>query len=128
MDRQVGPLQLSPNDIATKGLIIRLLILPDGLSGTQKTLRTIADELGTHHTLSIMGQYYPAGEAAKYPELQRGITQAEYDVVVDSALQLGFSHIYTQELSCSDAWTPRFVSNPALVESNVIPNYSAAEY
>jgi len=123
MNRQVGTLQSDAEGIAVKGLIIRLLVLPEGLSGTRKTLRTIAEELGTQHTLSIMGQYYPAGDASKYPELQRGITELEYNAVVDAATELGFSHLYTQELSCSDTWTPNFELK-SISENLQTPNFN----
>lgn len=106
---QQGRLELDERGIAMKGVLLRLLVLPEGLSGTENALRKIAYELSTEISLSIMGQYYPAGEAGRYPELNRGIRQAEYKKVLDTALDLGFTSIYAQELSCSDFWTPRFV-------------------
>jgi len=72
----------------------------------------LADELGTELTLSLMGQYYPAGKAKNYKELARGISQTEYFEVVDTALELGFSHLFTQDISSSDIWTPYFSSSP----------------
>lgn len=109
MYAQQGRLEMDDNGIAYKGVLLRLLVLPEGLSGTENTLRKIAYELSTELSLSIMGQYYPAGEAGRFPELNRGINQAEYKKVLDTALDLGFSSIYAQELSCSDFWTPSFV-------------------
>lgn len=109
MIQQQGRLEMDENGLAYKGVLLRLLVLPEGLSGTENILRKIAYELSTELSLSIMGQYYPAGDARRYPELNRGICEAEYKKVLDTAVDLGFSSIYAQELSCSDFWTPRFV-------------------
>lgn len=108
MFSQVGLLSLDPDGIATKGLLIRILVLPKGLGGSKKVLSLLADSLGTEITLSIMGQYYPAGKALDYPELSQGITPAEYAEVLETANQLGFEHLYIQELSSSADWTPLF--------------------
>lgn len=109
MLRQKGYLQCNEEGIATQGVLLRLLVLPRGISGTEDILREVAEDFGTELPLSLMAQYYPAGEASKYPELSRGITAAEYDKVVTTALELGFTRVYQQELSCSDEWTPDFI-------------------
>lgn len=108
MYRQVGPLQLDSSGLAHKGMLLRLLVLPNALAGTCFSLRKIADTLGSELPISLMAQYYPASLASSYPELNRGITKLEYQKVLDSARELGFSCIYAQELSCNDEWTPRF--------------------
>lgn len=112
MHNQVGLLQLDSEGIATRGMIIRLLVLPGPLSGIRQSLYNIAQELGTDVTLSLMGQYYPAAKAESYPELSRGISQAEYQTAVDAVQELGFHNVFIQELSCSDSWTPNFVNEP----------------
>ncbi|MEN6444476.1 MAG: radical SAM protein [Candidatus Cloacimonas sp.] len=112
MFAQTGLLEIDQQGIAQQGMIIRLLILPDGLSGCKENLRLLADELNLNITLSLMGQYYPAGKAMNYKELSRGITEKEYQDVVDTALELGFTNIYTQEISHSDVWTPDFSNAP----------------
>ncbi|PKN72543.1 MAG: radical SAM protein [Candidatus Cloacimonetes bacterium HGW-Cloacimonetes-3] len=111
MYKQSGTLQTDEQGFATRGTIVRLLVLPHGLSGAQTSLHRLAEELGTEITLSLMGQYYPAGKASLHKELQRGITEQEYQAVVDTAIQLGFTSVFVQELSCSDAWTPDFIGN-----------------
>lgn len=110
MVSQCGFLQLDAEGIAQKGVLVRLLVLPHALAGTQNSLRLLADEFGPDLPLSLMAQYYPAGRAKEYPELNRGITTAEYQAVLDVAQALGFTHIYTQELSSDDSWTPDFVT------------------
>jgi putative pyruvate formate lyase activating enzyme len=109
MVRQKGYLSCDEQGIAQKGVLLRLLVLPRGISGTEDILRKLADEIGTDMPLSLMAQYYPAGEAFRFPELSRGITEAEYQKVLDTAMQLGFTRVYQQELSCSDEWTPEFI-------------------
>lgn len=116
MFSQVGLLKLDEKGIAQKGLLLRMLILPNKLAGCKENLYTLAEELGTELTLSLMGQYYPAGKAKNYKELTRGITLTEYFEVVDTAVELGFTKLYTQEISSSDTWTPNF--SPAPEEIN----------
>ena len=116
MFSQVGLLELDEKGIAQKGLLLRMLILPNKLAGCKENLYTLAEELGTELTLSLMGQYYPAGKAKNYKELTRGITLTEYFEVVDTAVELGFTKLYTQEISSSDTWTPNF--SPAPEEIN----------
>lgn len=108
MHSQVGALKTDEQGIAQRGLIIRLLVMPSGLAGIKTSLARIAQQIGTNVQLSLMAQYYPAHQAQSYPEISRGIKQAEYDAAVEAALNLGFEHIWTQELSCSDDWTPQF--------------------
>ncbi|SMB99969.1 putative pyruvate formate lyase activating enzyme [Thermanaeromonas toyohensis ToBE] len=78
MHRQVGDLELDEGGIARKGLIIRHLVLPGGLAGTKEVLEFIAREISPYSYINIMSQYYPAGEAHRYPLLTRRITTEEY--------------------------------------------------
>lgn len=117
MHSQVGALRTDEHGIAKKGLIVRLLVLPGALSGTQKSLYRIAEEIGTDVTLSLMGQYYPAGDAHQYPELGRGILEPEYQAVVNTVQELNFDSVFVQELSCSDTWTPKFRKEASCVET-----------
>ncbi|MDD2332150.1 MAG: radical SAM protein, partial [Candidatus Cloacimonetes bacterium] len=105
---QAGNLHINDNGIAQKGLLIRHLVLPNALAGSRDLLLWIKDELGTQVYISLMAQYYPAHQAIGIPELARGITQEEYDKVLDYAQQLGFANVFYQELSCSSEWTPEF--------------------
>ncbi len=105
---QAGNLQLDECGIAKKGLVIRLLVLPNGLAGITDSLEWIYGELGNEVQLSIMAQYYPAFRAEEFSELARGITEEEYDRVIDKVENLGFRNVYLQELSCNSDWTPNF--------------------
>jgi putative pyruvate formate lyase activating enzyme len=85
MHRQVGDLVLDEHGIAMRGLLIRHLVLPHGLAGTENTLRFIAEEISTNTYINIMDQYYPCYRAGDYPPLDRSITPAEYDDALQAA-------------------------------------------
>ncbi|NIR31118.1 MAG: radical SAM protein [Gammaproteobacteria bacterium] len=78
MHRQVGDLVLDAHGIARRGLLVRHLVLPGGLSGTEKVLAFIARELSQNTYLNLMGQYYPCYRADENPPLHRPITSEEY--------------------------------------------------
>jgi putative pyruvate formate lyase activating enzyme len=98
MFRQVGGLRLDENGIGVGGLIIRHLVLPNGISGSVKALEFIARELSPETFVSIMGQYHTANKSDKIPELARPITSEEYSLVIDAAENLGMKNCWIQEL------------------------------
>ncbi len=77
MYRQVGDLILDERGIAIRGLLVRHLVLPNGLAGTEKVAEFLAS-LSKNMAVNVMDQYYPSYMAWKYPELNRRITQREY--------------------------------------------------
>ena len=87
MHRQVGDLVVE-GGIAVKGLLIRHLVLPNRLAGSEEVLRFIAT-LSRNSYVNIMDQYHPCYKAFDYPELSRRITQEEYDEVIELAHDLG---------------------------------------
>jgi putative pyruvate formate lyase activating enzyme len=78
MNRQVGRLVRDECGIAVRGLIIRHLVLPGGLAGTRRVLEWVADHLPPGTALSLMGQYFPAGEAVGDRRLGRRLSPGEY--------------------------------------------------
>jgi putative pyruvate formate lyase activating enzyme len=78
MHRQVGNLQISKAGVAERGLLIRHLIMPEGLAGTRDLMHYIATEISPHSYVNIMSQYRPEHRARDFPELNRRITNAEY--------------------------------------------------
>ncbi|MEA2016086.1 MAG: radical SAM protein [Actinomycetota bacterium] len=103
MYRQVGGLKLDKNGVAVRGLLIRLLVIPENIGGIKSTLDFIKNELSTDVYLSIMAQYHPAYKASRYPELNRTITAKEYLDVVKYAEKKGFNYGWTQDyLSLND--------------------------
>ncbi|MBM4404412.1 MAG: radical SAM protein [Candidatus Cloacimonetes bacterium] len=111
MFRQAGYLHVDKDGIAEKGVLIRLLVLPHDLSGTGAALEWIARELGSDTAISLMAQYYPAGQAMQQHELNRGITPREYQDAIRCLEYWGFENGFVQELSCSSQWTPDFQEN-----------------
>lgn len=82
MLRQVGHLQLDTEGVASRGLIIRHLVLPGGRAGSSETLRWIGAELGGLTHISLMKQYFPAYRAAEMPGIARKVTDQEYNEAV----------------------------------------------
>jgi putative pyruvate formate lyase activating enzyme len=78
MYRQVGDLVADKIGVARSGLIVRHLVLPEGLSGTKKIMRFIAREISPHTYISLMAQYFPAYQAGQFPHLSRRIDKEEY--------------------------------------------------
>lgn len=92
MHRQVGDLVIE-KDIALRGLLIRHLVLPNDISGTEEVLRFIAEEISKNTYINIMDQYRPCWHASDYDELNRRITKQEYENAIKIALKLGLSRI-----------------------------------
>lgn len=89
MHRQVGDLITDEEGIAQRGLLVRHLVLPEGLAGTEKVMPFIARELSPHTYVNIMDQYYPCYRAIEFPEINRRITLKEYQVAVAIARKYG---------------------------------------
>jgi putative pyruvate formate lyase activating enzyme len=110
MYRQVGELDLDDNGIAKKGLLIRLLVLPENIGSVKETLDFIKEELSEYVYLSIMAQYHPEYMALNYPGLSRSILPDEYYEIVDYAEKLGLANGWTQDYCApeKDLFRPDF--------------------
>ncbi len=97
MHRQVGLLEQNEDGLATRGMIVRHLVLPDDQSGTREVLKFIATELSKETTLSLMAQYFPAHKATKIEGMNRQITEEEYERALDWLDEFGLENGYTQE-------------------------------
>ena len=91
MHRQVGDLQLNEDGLAIHGLLVRHLVLPHNLAGTEKIVQFIANEVSRNTYINIMGQYHPCYRADQYPEIDRRITPQEYKYALQTALDAGLS-------------------------------------
>jgi putative pyruvate formate lyase activating enzyme len=91
MHRQVGPLIFDEHGLALHGLLLRHLVMPGDVAGTQQILEWTAREIGLDVYLNLMDQYYPAGKVsgAEYQEISRGITSDEYRRALESARAAG---------------------------------------
>jgi putative pyruvate formate lyase activating enzyme len=108
MYRQVGDLLTDENGIAQRGLIVRHLILPEKLAGSEESLTWLAKEVSSEVSASLMAQYYPAHHAGRFPALSRRITEAEYSEVVALLEKLGIENGWIQEMSAPDSYQPDF--------------------
>jgi len=88
MHRQVGDLQINNSGIAERGLLIRHLVMPNGVASTEAVLRFIAEEISIHSYVNIMDQYRPEYRAYEYPEINRRITNKEYLEAIQIAKRL----------------------------------------
>lgn len=93
MYSQVGDLILNKKGIAQKGILVRHLILPNNLAGSEKIFQFLAKEISRNVFLNIMDQYYPTFKAFKHPELSRRITEEEFRKVIFLARKYGLKRI-----------------------------------
>jgi putative pyruvate formate lyase activating enzyme len=93
MHRQVGRLQVDERGVAVRGLIIRHLVLPQNIAGTDRFVRWVARELTTDTYVNIMGQYRPEHRALEYPELARRITSQEWGQALAWARGAGLTNL-----------------------------------
>lgn len=93
MHRQVGDLIIDEMGIALRGLLVRHLVLPEGIAGTKEIVRFIAEEISENTYINIMDQYYPCYKAFEHPPLDRRITTWEYSEAVKMALKAGLKRI-----------------------------------
>ncbi|MCD6552938.1 MAG: radical SAM protein [Anaerolineae bacterium] len=93
MHRQVGDLIMDERGIALRGLLVRHLVLPEGLAGTAEIVRFLATEISTNTYLNIMDQYRPCYKAGELPPLNRRITLQEYEEAVHLAHEAGLHRL-----------------------------------
>jgi putative pyruvate formate lyase activating enzyme len=104
---QVGRLEMDDDGIAVRGLLVRHLVLPGHLGNSRSCLRFLAD-LSLEIFVSIMSQYSPQYKARDYPEIDRTLTEDEYDEITDYALDLGLENAFVQALASQDHYLPSF--------------------
>jgi putative pyruvate formate lyase activating enzyme len=98
MLRQVGHLTVNGEGIATGGLIIRHLVLPEGRAGSAETLAWIAENLGMKTHVALMSQYFPAHKATGVAGLCRPVNHEEYDAAVAALDEAGLENGWVQDL------------------------------
>ena len=103
MFRQVGPVQYNENGLLKKGVIIRHLVLPGQIDSAKDVIDYVADHFEKGSVLfSLMSQYIPCGEATRYPEINRRLTQEEYDEVSQYLMDSPIDNGFMQELDSAD--------------------------
>jgi len=116
MQRQVGDLIVDKEGIAQKGLIIRHLILPDRIAGSEDSLRWLVEEISPRAAVSVMSQYYPTHRAYKFKELNRKILPQEYQEVVDLVEKLGIENGWLQGMASTESFRPDFTDKEPFLE------------
>jgi putative pyruvate formate lyase activating enzyme len=89
MHRQVGDLLVDEQGLAKRGLLVRHLVLPNGLAGTAEIVHFLANEISTNTYLNLMDQYRPAFNARQFPQLNRLPMEKEYQSAVEQAHAAG---------------------------------------
>jgi putative pyruvate formate lyase activating enzyme len=89
MRRQVGDLIVDERGVAQRGLLVRHLVLPDGLAGTTEIIRFLRDEISPNTYINVMAQYRPCYRAHELPPLDRHLTNQEYAEAVRLAQEAG---------------------------------------
>lgn len=93
MHRQVGDLAVDDRGVALRGLLVRHLVLPEGLAGTEEIVRFLAEEISPNTYTNIMAQYYPCYKAVDHPPLDRRITNDEHRKAVKAARNAGLKRL-----------------------------------
>ncbi len=89
--------QYDDEALICKGTIVRHLLLPGCLSDSKKVIQYLHDTFGNQIFISIMNQYTPLSHVADIPELNRKVTDAEYEALVDFAIEIGVGNGFIQE-------------------------------
>jgi len=109
MYNQVGAPRLNENGIIQSGLIIRHLVLPSHIKNSKKVLKWINDNIDSKVYVSVMAQYFPAGNAGKFKEINRKLTEEEYKEIEEYLYSLNIENGYMQELEeHEEEYVPNF--------------------
>ena len=93
MHRQVGDLQINDDGIATRGLLVRHLVMPDDMSQTREAMRFLAKEVSQNTYVNIMDQYRPCGRASERSDINRSVSRSEYTRAVETAREEGITRL-----------------------------------
>ena len=106
---QVGLPEFDESGMMKRGLIVRHLVLPGCTEDSKKVIKYLFEAYGNNIFYSIMNQYTPLEHVAGYPEINRKITDEEYDEVVDYAIELGVENGFIQEGdTAKESFIPEF--------------------
>lgn len=109
MVRQTGPPEFDQRGLMKKGVIVRHLALPGYLEDSKNIIKYLYDTYGDTIYISIMNQFTPISTLTDYSELNRRITEEEYDELVDYAIHLGVENGFIQEgETASESFIPGF--------------------
>ncbi len=93
MHRQVGELKLGRDGVALRGVILRHLVMPHNLAGTDRFVKWVAKELSVNTYVNIMGQYRPEHQAHKYPKIAKRLARQDYLQAIEWAQEAGLKRL-----------------------------------
>jgi len=99
MHRQVGVLKSDEKGFALRGVVLRHLVMPNRVAGTEKFVRWVAEVLPKNTYVNIMAQYRVEYKAFEYPEIARGITVQEFLEAMDWAKKYGLVNLDEKSVS-----------------------------
>lgn len=109
MHRQVKETAFDENNLIRKGMIIRHLCLPGYKEDSKKILDWIKNNMPKETYVSLMSQYVPTYKASEFPEIDRKITNKEYEALIAYFFNLGLENGFIQDLeSASKEYIPDF--------------------
>lgn len=109
MISQTGPCVFDTDGLLRSGVLIRHLALPGQSADSRKVLAAMRERFGPDVWFSLMNQYTPQPRMEAFPELQRRLTDEEYDDLIDFALSLGLENGFIQETgAASEQFIPAF--------------------
>ncbi len=97
MFRQVGDLLVDSEGIAFRGLLVRHLVLPDGLAGTEEAMFFLAQNISPNTYVNIMDQYYPCGNVSSKSPIGRRIFYDEFNAAIAAARTVGITRLDRRE-------------------------------
>jgi putative pyruvate formate lyase activating enzyme len=110
MNRQVGELLIDKRGIALRGLMIRHLVMPNRVAGTEKFVKWVAETLPKSTYVNIMPQYRVEYKAYEYPQISRGITVHEFLEAMDWADERGLTNLDPKSATVRDFYRRRISS------------------
>ncbi len=109
MVRQAGEPFFNENGLMTKGVLVRHLTLPGCLKDSKQIIKYLYETFGDTIFISIMNQYTPLSNVKQYPEINRKVTEQEYNELVNYAISLGMENGFIQlEETASESFIPEF--------------------
>jgi putative pyruvate formate lyase activating enzyme len=97
MHRQVGDLVTDEDGIAVSGLLVRHLVMPNGVAGSEQVFNFLAEEVSTNTYLNVMDQYRPCGTADRDEFVDRRLTSREFGFALDAARKAGLNRLDSRE-------------------------------
>jgi putative pyruvate formate lyase activating enzyme len=108
MYAQVGDELVFEGNVMVRGLIIRHLVLPNGLAESEQVFKFIAEELSKNISVSLMSQYFPANKAHEDNLINRTLLIPEYNHALDLLEKYGLHHGWLQEMDSNETYRPSF--------------------